>query len=78
MQPFPDLLSPHFLSAPSHVAKPSSQLPDHSGHAAKLQSHSSWQPAKQYGQPDAWHDGPVPSSAVLSGDYNNEIVSDYW
>ena len=55
------------LSAPSHDAKPSVQLPDHNGHAANIQPRAHWQPAKQYGQPDARHDGPVPSNAVLSG-----------
>lgn len=55
------------LSAPSRDAKPSVQLPDHSGRAANTQPRSHWQPAKQYGQPDARHDGPVPSNAVLSG-----------
>lgn len=55
------------LSAPSRDAKPSVQLPDHSGRAANIQPRSHWQPAKQYGQPDARHDGPVPSNAVLSG-----------
>lgn len=55
------------LSAPSRDAKPSVQLPDHSGRAAKSQPRSHRQPAKQYGQPDARHDGPVPSNAVLSG-----------
>lgn len=54
-------------SAPSRDAKPSVQLPDRSGRAANLQPRSHWQPAKQYGQPDARHDGPVPSNAVLSG-----------
>lgn len=55
------------LSAPSRDAKPSVQLPDRSGHAANTQPRSHWQPAKQYGQPDARHDGPVPPNAVLSG-----------
>lgn len=55
------------LSAPSRDAKPSVQLPNHSGRAVNPQPRSHWQPAQQYGQPDARHDGPVPSSAVLSG-----------
>lgn len=55
------------ISAPSHDAKPGVQLPDRSGRAADSQPRSHWQPAKQYGQPDARHDGPVPSNAVLSG-----------
>lgn len=60
-------------SPPSCDAKPRIELPDHCRHAAKPQPHSHWQPAKQYGQPDARHDGPVPSSAVLSGNCNNKI-----
>lgn len=55
------------FSAPSRDAKPSVQLPDRSGRTANTQPRSHWQPAKQYGQPDARHDGPVPSNAVLSG-----------
>lgn len=58
------------LSAPSRDAKPSVQLPDRSGRAANTQPRSHWQPAKQYGQPDARHDGPVPSNAVLSGTFD--------
>lgn len=64
---FSPLLLSFRLSAPSRDAKPSVQLPDHSGRAANTQPRSHWQPAKQYGQPDARHDGPVPSNAVLSG-----------
>lgn len=57
------------LSPPSCDAKPRFQLPDHCRHAAIPQPHCHRQPAKQYGQPDARHDGPVPASAVLSGNW---------
>ena len=55
------------LSTPSRDAKPGVQLPDRCRRAASIQPRSHWQPAKQYGQPDARHDGPVPSNAVVSG-----------
>lgn len=60
-------------SPPGCDAKPRIHLPDRCRRAAKPQPHPHWQPAKQYGQPDARHDGPVPSSAVLSGNCNIEI-----
>lgn len=58
------------LSPPSCDAKPRIQLPDHCRLAANPQPHCHRQPAKQYRQPDARHDGPVPASAVLSGNCN--------
>lgn len=63
-----------FLSPRCCDAKPRIRLPDHCGHAANPHPHSHWQPAKQYGQPDARHDGPVPASTVLSGNSNNEVM----
>lgn len=61
-------------SPPGCDAKPRIQLPDHCRHAANPQPHSHWQPAKQYGQPDARHDGPVPSGAVLSGSKRSKQI----